>query len=30
MGGVWVYMQKMELCYRWENGDENNENKLVE
>ena len=29
MGCVWVYMQKMELRYWWEYGDEK-KNKLVE
>ena len=31
MGCVWVYMQKMELCYWWEYGDEETRiNKLNE
>ena len=31
MGCVWVYMQKMELCYWWEYGDEKTRiNKLNE
>ena len=30
MGCVWVCMQKMELRYWWEYGDEKKKNKLVE
>ena len=30
MGGVWVYIQKMELSYWWEHDDEKNKNKLGE
>ena len=30
MGCVCVNMQKVELCYWWEHGDEKNKNKLVE
>ena len=30
VGCVWVYMQKMELSYWWEHGDEKNKNKLGE
>ena len=30
MGCVWVYMEKVELCYWLEDSDEKNMNKLVE
>ena len=30
MGYVWVYMQKMELRYWWEYGDEKNNNDIVD